>query len=110
MTAHQNPEAVRSAPPPSAAPAPSPSPVWAFVALVALTAGELAVATTPGDRRARIAGLSCLLLAKVAAVLTWWMGARRSRRAARLVAVALVLAVGFAVVLMADAAAQARHG
>ena len=86
----------------------APSPAFAFLALVALTAGELAVALGSGNRAARIAALACLLLAKVAVVLTFFMGARTSRRAARLVLVAFVLAVGFAVVLMADTAARAR--
>ena len=105
MNGDANPQAVRSAPSPL-----WPSPLLPFLALVGLTAGELVVATTAGERAARIAGLSCLLLAKVAAVLIWLMGARNSRKGARLVAVALVLAVGFAAVLMADTAARARHG
>jgi energy-converting hydrogenase Eha subunit C len=86
------------------------SPLGAFVALAGLTAGELAVATAAGVRAVAIAALSCLLLAKVALVLTAFMGVRRSRRTARLVLVALVLAVGFAAALMADTAFRARHG
>jgi hypothetical protein len=87
-----------------------PVPALAFVVVAALTAAELAVAAMGGDRAARIAALSCLLLAKVGIVLAWFMGARASRRAARLVVIALVLAAGVAAALMADAAARARLG
>ena len=47
-------------------------------------------------------------MAKVALVLTFFMRARASRRAARLALVALVAAAGFAVVLMLEAASRAR--
>jgi heme/copper-type cytochrome/quinol oxidase subunit 4 len=81
-----------------------------FLALVALTAAELLVATAGGERAARITALAGLLMAKVALVLTFFMRARASRRAARLALVALVAAAGFAVVLMLEAASRARVG
>jgi hypothetical protein len=79
-----------------------------FVALVLLTAAELGIALAGGDRATRIAVLVGLLGAKVAVVLTFFMRAQSSRRAARLTVVALAAAVGFAVVLMLEAAFRAR--
>ena len=89
---------------------PSPAaatPLTPFVALVALTAAELGVALAPGDRATRVAALAGLLGAKVAVVLTLFMRAQASRRAARLTVAALATAIGFAVVLMLEAAWRA---
>jgi hypothetical protein len=79
-----------------------------FVGLVVLTAAELALALAPGDRALRITALVGLLGAKMAVVLTLFMRAQASRRAARLALVALAAAVGFAVVLMLEAAFRVR--
>ena len=83
------------------------SPLMPFVALIVLTAAELGVALAGGDRATRVTALSGLLGAKVAVVLTLFMRAQTSRRAARLTVAALATAVGFAVVLMLEAAWRA---
>ena len=89
-------------PPVGAAPAP-------FLVLLALTAAELAIATAGvGDRATRIAALVGLLSAKATVVLTFFMRAQASRRAARLTMAAIAAAVGFAIVLMLEAAFRAR--
>jgi hypothetical protein len=79
-----------------------------FVALCALTAAELGIALAGGDRALRITALVGLLGVKFAVVLSFFMRAQASRRAARLTLAALAAAVGFAVVLMLEAAFRAR--
>ena len=66
------------------APAGARSPTTAFLALVALTAAELAIFSAGVERTLRITALVGLLMAKAAVVLTLFMRARASRRAARL--------------------------
>jgi hypothetical protein len=76
----------------------------AFGALGMLTAAELAVAGSGTGRSGRIAALIALLLAKVSLVLTAFMRAPASRRAAWLTLAAIATAIGFAVVLVLEAA------
>ena len=84
------------------------SPLPPFLALAGLTAAELGIALAGGDRAVRIAALVGLLAVKATVVLTLFMRAQAGRRAARLTVVALAAAVGFAVVLMLEAAFRAR--
>ena len=79
-----------------------------FLALVGLTAAELAISTAGVERAIRITALAGLLMAKAVAVLTFFMRAVASRRTARLALIAIVTAVVFAVVLMLEAAFRAR--
>jgi hypothetical protein len=79
-----------------------------FLTLIALTAAEIGIALAGGDRATRITALVGLLGVKAAVVLTLFMRAQASRRAARLTICALATAVGFAVVLMLEAAYRAR--
>jgi Na+-translocating ferredoxin:NAD+ oxidoreductase RnfA subunit len=77
--------------------------------LALATALELWVATaTSGGRAARLTALTALLTAKAGVVVAALMGARAHRRVAALTLGAMGLAVGFAVVLMLEAAFQAR--
>lgn len=78
--------------------------VAAFIALVALTSGELMVIGLDAGRAARITALAGLLMAKVGAVLAFFMHARVNRRAAWLALVAIGLAAGAGVVLMLETA------
>ena len=85
----------------------------AFAALVAITALELAVVQLPlpGERAARITALVGLGTTKVATLLMFFMNLRGEPRGLRLgVLLPLLLAPGFAVVLMLDAAFRARAG
>ena len=88
--------------------------VLTFAALAALTAAELKVAAldVAGPGRAgpgRVTALGGLLLLKVGLVLLVCLRADfRRRSATRLTLLALVLAAGFAAVLMLEAAFQAR--
>jgi heme/copper-type cytochrome/quinol oxidase subunit 4 len=75
----------------------------AFGALCLLTAAELAVTGSGAGRSGRIAALVALLLAKAIVVLTAFMRAPGSRRAAWLTLAAIATAVGFAVVLVLEA-------
>jgi caa(3)-type oxidase subunit IV len=88
-------------------------PTWryvaAFAALLALTALELSVIHLPVDRAARITALCGLAMAKVGLVLLFFMDLRALPRLLRFTAlVPLLAAPGFAVVLMLEAAFQAR--
>ena len=81
----------------------------AFLSLVALTAGELFVITgLDAGRPARITTLAGLLMAKVAVVLSFFMHARKQRRAAWFALVAIVFAAGAGVVLLLETAYRAR--
>jgi hypothetical protein len=73
-----------------------------FVALIALTAGELTVVDLEVGRAARITALAGLLMAKVGLVLSIFMRARARRYASWLALTAIGLAVGAAVVLMLE--------
>ncbi|HEX3902849.1 MAG TPA: hypothetical protein VH853_08350 [Polyangia bacterium] len=80
-----------------------------FSALAALTAAELKVAALDVAGRARATALAGLLLFKVGLVLLACLRADfRRRSTTRLTLLALVLAAGFAAVLMLEAAFQAR--
>jgi heme/copper-type cytochrome/quinol oxidase subunit 4 len=80
----------------------------AFAALCLLTAVELVVAGSSAGRAGRIAALVALLLAKAGVVLVAFMRAPASRRAAWLTLAAIATAVGFAVVLVLEAAYHGR--
>ena len=85
------------------APRPETFPLLAvFALLAALTACELFVAGMDAGRAARITALAGLLMAKVGLVLSFFMRARASRRAARLTLLAIGVAAGVAVVLMLE--------
>jgi Na+-translocating ferredoxin:NAD+ oxidoreductase RnfA subunit len=78
-------------------------------ALAVATALEIWVATAAGgDRATRVTALVGLLTAKASVLVSWLMGARLHRRVAALTIGAMGLAVGFAVVLMLEAAFRAR--
>jgi hypothetical protein len=79
----------------------------AFALLVACTAAEVAVAVVPGARAARVTALCGLLMVKAAIVLMLFMRAQPSQRATRLVWAALAVGIGYAVVLMMEAAFRA---
>jgi hypothetical protein len=80
-----------------------------FLALAALTAAELKVASVDGAGPARPTTLVGLLIVKIGLVLMLCLRADfRRRSAARLVLIALILAAGAAAVLMLEAAFQAR--
>ena len=83
--------------------------VLTFAALAALTAAELKVAALDIAGPGRTTALAGLLLLKVGLVLLVCLRADfRRRSATRLTLLALVLAAGFAAVLMLEAAFQAR--
>jgi hypothetical protein len=82
------------------------APLLAFLALVVLTAAELAVLRAGGGRAGRVTALVALLFVKVTVVLGTFMRAQSSRRAARLTLLAIGIAAVFAVVLMLEAASQ----
>jgi cytochrome c oxidase subunit IV len=73
-----------------------------FALLAALTACELVVPGMEAGRAARITALAGLLMAKVGLVLSFFMRARASRRAARLTLLAIGVAAGAGVVLMLE--------
>jgi Na+-translocating ferredoxin:NAD+ oxidoreductase RnfA subunit len=85
--------------------------VVAFAALIAVTALELAVAVGMAGPRtaAPTAALTLLLTGKVAIVLIALMGWRLRRRTATLTVAGIAVAVGYAIVLMLEAAFQARR-
>jgi len=74
----------------------------AFALLAALTACELVVPGMDAGRAARITALAGLVIAKVGLVLSYFMRARASRRAARLTLLAIGVAAGVAVVFMLE--------
>jgi cytochrome c oxidase subunit IV len=74
----------------------------AFGALVALTLCELLVARMAAGRAARITALAGLLMAKVGLVLSFFMHARASRRAAAFALIAIGFAAAAGVVLMLE--------
>ncbi len=79
--------------------------LFALVALLALTALEVGVVGLPIDRAARITALVGLAMTKALVMLAAFMRIGRESRILRLaLLVPLVLAPGFAVALMLDAA------
>jgi cytochrome c oxidase subunit IV len=74
----------------------------AFGALLALTTAELLVPGLAAGRQLRITLLAGLLMAKIGLVLVAFLRVRANRRAAGLLAVAFVMATGFAIVLMLE--------
>jgi hypothetical protein len=80
----------------------------AFVALLALTIGELVVIGLDAGRAPRITALGGLLMAKVGVVLAFVMHARANRRAAWFALVAIAFAAGAGVVLMLETAYRVR--
>lgn len=82
-----------------------------FLALLGLTALELVVSGLPVGPGARITALTGLALTKGVLVLLAFMHLRGEPRALRLTVLApLLLAPGFAIVLMLEAAFHARAG
>jgi hypothetical protein len=79
----------------------------AYAMLAALTAAEIAVAGTSYDLRDRATALCGLLLAKAGILLAFSLGATPRRPAPALALLGLVVAVGFAVVLMLEAVYRA---
>jgi hypothetical protein len=78
-----------------------------YAVLAALTAAEIAVTRAGGAARDRTTALAGLLLAKAGILLAFSLRATPRRPGARLALLALVLAVGFAVVLMLEAVYRA---
>jgi hypothetical protein len=76
--------------------------------LVALTCAELIVIGLDADRAARITALAGLLMAKVGAVMAFFMHARANRRAAWFALVAIAFAAGAGVVLLLETAYRVR--
>lgn len=76
----------------------------AFLALLALTCGELIVVGLEAGRAARITALAGLLMAKVGVVMAFFMHARANRRASWFVLVAIGFAAGAGVVLLLETA------
>lgn len=74
----------------------------AFCALLALTTAELMVPGLAADRQLRITLLAGLLMAKIGLVFVAFLRVRANRRSTGLLAVALVFAAGFAIVLMLE--------
>jgi|GraSoiStandDraft_51_1057287.scaffolds.fasta_scaffold1679575_1 hypothetical protein len=79
-----------------------------YVLLAGLTAAEVAIARTGGAARERTTALAGLLLAKAGILLAFSLRATPRRPGPRLALLALVVAVGAAVVLMLEAAYRAR--
>jgi caa(3)-type oxidase subunit IV len=78
--------------------------IMVFLVLVTVTTLEVSVSQLAFARAVRITALAGLVIAKVAAVMLFFMRLRSESRALRLTAaVPLVLAPAFAVVLMLDA-------
>lgn len=73
-----------------------------FGALVLLAMAELAVPGLAAGRSLRITLLAGLLMAKIGIVFVAFMRVRANRRSTGLLAAALVMAAGFAVVLMLE--------
>ena len=78
-----------------------------FVVLAVLTAIELGLAACGADSRLRLTSLCGLLLLKAGLLLAFSLRATPRRPAPRLALLALVVAVGFTVVLMLEAAYRA---
>lgn len=78
-----------------------------YVLLAALTAGEIFVARADGAARDRTTALAGLLLAKAGLLLAFSLRGTPRRPAPRLALLAIVVAVGFAVVLMLEAVYRA---
>jgi hypothetical protein len=74
-----------------------------FALLAGLTAMEVVLATSGLDARLRTTALAGLLMAKAGILLAFSLRATLRRSAPRLVLLALVVAVGFTVVLMLEA-------
>jgi hypothetical protein len=81
-----------------------------FLALLALTGGELIVIGLDAGRPERITALAGLLMAKVGVVLAFFMHARVNRRASWFALAAIVFAAGAGVVLLLETAYRARAG
>jgi len=79
-----------------------------FCLLVVLTIAELIVIGLDAERAARITALAGLLMAKVGAVLAFFMHARANRRAAWFALVAITFAAGAGVVLLLETAYRVR--
>jgi uncharacterized membrane protein len=73
-----------------------------FAALVLLATAELLVPGIAADRSLRITLLVGLLMAKIGIVFLAFLRVRANRRSTGLLAAALVMAAGFAVVLMIE--------
>jgi heme/copper-type cytochrome/quinol oxidase subunit 4 len=85
--------------------------ITAFLALLALTALELTVIHLDATRAARITDLAGLAMTKAAVVLMFFMNLRSESKPLRFTALLpLLVAPGFAVVLMLEAAYHARLG
>lgn len=80
----------------------------AFAALCVLTVAELVVVGSGAGRSARVVALVGLLITKVGVVLSFFLRAAARPRAAALTLAAIVMAVGFAVVLLLEAGFLAR--
>ena len=76
--------------------------VAGFGALVLLATAELLVPGLAAGRSLRITVLAGLLMAKIGIVFVAFLRVRANRRSTGLLAAALVLAAGFAVVLMIE--------
>ena len=76
--------------------------VAGFGALLMLTTAELLVPGLAAGRSLRITALAGLLMAKIGVVLVAFLRVRANRRSTGLLAAALVMAAGFAVVLMIE--------
>ena len=74
----------------------------AFGALVALSTAELLVSRLAASRQLRITLLAGVLMAKIGLVLVAFLRVRANRRSTGLLGVALVMAAGFAIVLMLE--------
>jgi hypothetical protein len=80
-----------------------------FAALAALTLAEIKLSALQVAGPGRATALSALLIGKVGIVMAYCLRANLRRRSApRLVVIALAAAAAFAVVLMLEAAFQAR--
>jgi hypothetical protein len=76
--------------------------VAAVVILMLLTTAELLVPGQEDSRALRITALAGLLFLKVGIVSVFFLRVRANRRATGLLAVALIMAAGFAVILMIE--------
>lgn len=80
----------------------------AAIVVAALTGAEIAISRAGVAQAPKVTAMVGLLLAKAATVAAFFMGARLGRRTAGLTALAVVVAAGYAVVLMLEAAWRAR--